>query len=133
MLNEYHKNEKNFDFKNWDKIIGLIRTNTKECAISHTASEERNEWRSGYEITNEWILNNIETINQNQRWIETNNNYINTIKQIGLMVTYEEIYETKDDVDRIKKYIGMSDLKYEHLLDSNNRLRNRNKLKRKLI
>ena len=132
LLNEI-KTEKNFDFKNWDKIIGLIRTNTKECAISHTVSEERNEWGSGYEITNEWILNNIETINQNQRWIETNNNYISTIKQIGLMVTYEEIYETKDDIDRIKKYIGMVDSKYEHLLDSNNRLRNRNKLKRKLI
>jgi hypothetical protein len=132
LLNEI-KNEKNFDFKNWDKIIGLIRTDVRECAISHTSATERNVWRSGYEITNEWILNNIETINKNQRWIESGNNYIINIKEIGLMVTYEEIYDTKDDIDRIKKYIGLVDSKYEHLLDNNNRLRNRNKLKRKLI
>ena len=132
LLNEI-KNEKNFDFKNWDKIIGLIRTDIRECSISHAAAAERNEWRNGYEVTNEWILNNIETINQNLGWITSNNNYISNIKEIGLMVTYEEIYDTKTDIDRIKKYIGLSDLKYHHLLDNTNRLRNRNKLKRKLL
>jgi hypothetical protein len=132
LINEI-ENNMDIDFTNWDKIIGLTRKNTIECAISQTMAVERNVWRSGYEITNEWILNNIETINQNQRWIESDNNYISNIKEIGLMVTYEEIYHTKDDIDRIKKYIGLVDSKYEHLLDSNNRLRNRNKLKRKLI
>jgi hypothetical protein len=132
LLNEI-KNEKNFDFKNWDKIIGLIRTDVRECAISQTKAVQTNEWRNGYEVSDKWILNNIETINKNQRCAGSGNNYISNIKEIGLMVTYEEIYNTKDDIDRIKKYIGMGDLKYEHLLDSNNRLRNRNKLKRKLI
>jgi len=127
------KNEKNFDFKNWDKIIGLIRTDVRECAISLTSAAERNVWRSAYVITNEWILNNIETINQNQRWIESDNNYISNIKEIGLIVTYEGIYNTKEDIQKIKDYIGISNTKYEHLLDNTNRLRNRNKLKKKLI
>ena len=127
------KNKKKFNYTNWDKIIGLIRTDTKECAISQAAAEERNEWRSGYEITNEWVLNNIETINSHQQWIMSDINYISTIKQISLMVTYEGIYYTKGDIDRIKKYIGLVDLKYEHLLDNTNRLRNRNKIKRKLL
>jgi hypothetical protein len=132
LINEI-ENNMDIDFTNWDKIIGLTRKNTIECAISQTKAVQTNEWRSGYEVSDKWILNNIETINQNQRCIENWNNYISNIKEIGLMVTYEEIYNTKDDIDRIKKYIGMGDLKYEHLLDSNNRLRNRNKLKRKLI
>jgi hypothetical protein len=132
LLNEI-KTEEKFDLKNWDKIIGLIRTDIKECAISHAAAEERSEWRNGYEVTNEWILNNIETINKNQQRIVDETDYINTIKEIGLMVTYEEIYDTKTDIDRIKKYIGLCDLKYHHLLDNTNRLRNRNKLKRKLL
>jgi hypothetical protein len=132
LINEI-KNNMDIDFTNWDKIIGLTRKNTIECAISHAAAAERNEWRNGYEVTNEWILNNIETINKNQQGIVDQTDYINTIKQIGLMVTYEEIYDTKTDIDRIKKYIGLGDLKYHHLLDNTNRLRNRNKLKRKLI
>jgi hypothetical protein len=132
LINEI-KNNMDIDFTNWDKIIGLTRKNTIECAISYAAAAERNEWRNGYEVTNEWILNNIETINKNQQGIVDETDYINTIKQIGLMVTYEEIYDTKTDIDRIKKYIGLGDLKYHHLLDNTNRLRNRNKLKRKLI
>ena len=132
LLNEI-KNEKNFDFKNWDKIIGLTRTDIRECAISHIKAVQTNEWRSGYILSDEWILNNIETINQNQGWIESGNNYISNIKEIQLNVTYEGIYNTKEDIQRIKDYIGITNTKYEHLLDNTNRLRNRNKTKRKLL
>ena len=49
------------------------------------------------------------------------------------MVTYEGIYYTKEDIQKIKDYIGITNTKYEHLLDNTNRLRNRRKAKRKVI
>ena len=39
-------------------------------------------------------------------------------------ITYENIFETKMDIDKIKTYVGLNDLKYLHYLDTTNRLRN---------
>ena len=59
--------------------------------------------------------------------------YIKELNPIQLQVTYESIYDTKEDIQRIKDYIGITSTKYEHLLDNTNRLRNRGKTKRKLL
>lgn len=50
----------NFDYK-----IGLVRINTKDCAISVTRSEERNEWHIEYSINDKWLKNNNEHIIRN--------------------------------------------------------------------
>jgi len=121
------------DYSKWDKVIGLIRTNTNECAISQTMSLQKNQWRVTYDVTDEWIKENETSIKYFEGWADDRIKSIKEIKEIGLMVTYEGIYNTKEDIDRIKNYIGINTVNYEHLLDNTNRLRNKDKTKRKLL
>jgi len=132
LINEI-ENIMDIDYTSWDKIIGLTRMDVRECAISQTKAVQTNEWRGGYEVSSEWINQNEIDINHFEEWVNKQNDYLNTIKEIQLNVTYEGIYNTKEDIQRIKDYIGITSTKYEHLLDSTNRLRNRSKTKRKLL
>jgi len=121
------------DLTKWDKIIGLTRIDTYNTSISQFSAMERKEYRLGYEVSNEWIEKNKTDIEHFQKWIEEKVCIVNGIKEIQLKVTYEGIYNTKEDIQRIKDYIGITNTKYEHLLDSTNRLRNRSKTKRKFL
>ena len=94
------------DFINWDKIIGLTRIDVRECAISQTKAVQTNEWRGGYEVNNEWINQNETDIKHFEEWVNKQNDYLNTIKEIQLNVTYEGIYNTKEDIQRIKDDIS---------------------------
>ena len=132
LINEI-ENRMDIDFTNWDKIIGLTRIDARECAISQTKAVQTNEWRGGYEVNSEWINQNETDIKHFEEWVNKRNDYLNTIKEIQLKVTYEGIYNTKEDTQRIKDYIGITSTKYEHLLDNTNRLRNRRKTKRKFL
>jgi hypothetical protein len=127
------KDKIKFDFNNWDKIIGLIRNDTMECAKSFVYAEQTSKWHIGYEITNEWIESNKENIIEVESLIKNEINFIKELNGIQLQITYERIYNTKEDLQRIKDYIGITNTKYEHLLDNTNRLRNRSKTKRKLL
>jgi hypothetical protein len=132
LINEI-ENRNDIDFSNWDKIIGLTRTDVRECAISQTQAWQTKKWRSGYEVSDEWIVENEIEIKHFEEWVNKRNDYLNGINEINLRVTYERIYNTKEDIQRIKDYIGITNTKYEHLLDSTNRLRNRSKTKRKIV
>ena len=134
LIDDYKSdNNLHFDLKNWDKIIGLTRENTYDNAISQVYAKQKQEWRLAYTITNEWILENENEIKEVEAWFIKSINELKTIKEIELFVTYEGIYNTKEDIQRIKDYIGIKNTKYEHLLDNTNRLRNRGKTKRKLL
>ena len=56
------------DFTNWDKIIGLTRIDVRECAISQTKAVQTNEWRGGYEVSNEWLGERIDKL-----WVHCKN------------------------------------------------------------
>ena len=127
------QNRTDIDLLNWDKIIGLVRNDTIECAKSYVYAEQTDKWHDGYEMTNEWIMENEIQIKKNEKWINDGIDFVNKINEIQLRVTYEGIYNTKEDIQRIKNYIGITNTKYEHLLDNTNRLRNRSKTKRKVI
>jgi hypothetical protein len=122
------KNKNNIDLTNWDKIIGLVRMDTYNSGISQTRALERNKWHESYYISDKWVQNNLELINENKKVIEWNNNYLKGIKEIQLFTTYEGIYHSNEDIQRIKDYIGIKNTKYEYLLDNKNRLRKKNKL-----
>ena len=126
-------NRIDIDLTNWDKIIGLTREDVRECAISQTRAIQKQEWRSEYEVSSEWINQNEIDIKHFEEWTNKKNDHINNIKEIQLRVTYESIYNTKEDIGRIIDYIGIIHTKYEHLLDNTNRLRNRKKTKRKFL
>jgi len=117
---------------NFDKIILLIRKNEKESAISAVYASENKKFHSTYFIDDNWIHNHIALI-ENQ--IINLNILKDKIKNIptGLLVTYENIFEEKTDIDKIKNYIGLNVFKhnYSHLIDTN--LRYRNNKSKKLL
>ena len=127
------QNRTDIDLLNWDKIIGLVRNDTIECAKSFVYAEQIDRWHGGYEMTSEWIEDNKENIIGLESILKNQIDYIKELNPIQLQVTYESIYDTKEDIQRIKDYIGITNAKYEHLLDNTNRLRNRSKIKRKLL
>ena len=126
LINDY-ENDSNLhlDLKNWDKIIGLTRENTYDTAISHVYALQNKEWRLPYKVTNEWILKNEIEIKEAEQWFIESTNYLKTIKEIELFVTYEGIYHTKEDIQRVKDYVGITNAKFQHLLDNSNKSRDR--------
>jgi hypothetical protein len=106
-----------------DKWIGLIRENERECAISHIRGKETDNWRNGYELSNEWIREREDEIKIEIEIIKGIQKGIHNIKELELIVSYEGIYNRGEDIQRIKDYIGIENTKYLHLLDSSNRLR----------
>ena len=121
------QNRTDIDLENWDKIIGLTREDVRECAKSSVYAEQTNKWHVQYKMTNEWIEGNKESIIKREFSLKNEINYIKELNGIQLQVTYESIYNTNEDIQRIRDYIGITNTKYEHLLD------NRNRLKRELL
>ena len=116
------QNRTDVDLENWDKIIGLTREDTMECAKSSVYAEQTKKWHIRYEMINEWIEDNKENIIKRESNIKNEINFIKELNGIKLQVIYERIYNTKEDIQRIKDYIGIKDTKYEYLLDNRNRL-----------
>jgi len=106
----------------WDKVIGITRTNLFECAISSLWGGDNKSEHNKYTLPIGWIESNIDRIHTEMLIIENMNKsiYILPIYQI----TYENIFETKLDIDGIKTYVGLTDLNYLNYLDTTNRLRN---------
>ena len=126
LINDYEDNNNLYiDLSNWDKIIGLNRNDTYNTAISQVFAVQKQKWNRPYTITDGWILENENEIKIVQEWFNNAVTNLKTIKEIELFVTYEGIYNTKEDIQRIKDYIGITNTKYEHLLDNTNRLRDR--------
>jgi len=116
----------------FDKTIGLYRNDLRECVISHIRAEESGEWHVPYTITTEWIEERERLINGR---IESLKEYLILLKEIPTIecwITYEGIYQSGKDIQKVLKYLDIKAPKYLHLLDSSNRLRKdkRNKPKR---
>ena len=112
----------NFDYK-----IGLVRINTNDCAISVTRSEERNEWHIEYSINDKWLKNNNERIIHNEKHIIKTQEQIINNKDL-FQITYEGVYQTGEDLSRIKELFNIQNFSFTHYLDQINRYRKDNKL-----
>jgi hypothetical protein len=135
LISEIENELNTFDWSNWDKIIGLIRNDTKECAISHCWALSSNIWRECYEIPNEWIIENEKEIKEEEERLKKNKEVISNIPQIELLISYENIYEnvyqSGGDIDKLTQYLDIQKINSYSLLDSRNRLRNLNDSKSK--
>ena len=135
LISEIENKLDTFDWSNWDKIIGLIRNDTRECAISHRWASVADNWRTCYEITNEWIIENEEEIKLEESRLQKNKEVISNIPQIELLISYENIYEnvyqSGGDIDKLTQYLDIQKINSYSLLDSRNRLRNINDSKSK--
>jgi hypothetical protein len=118
----------------WDKIIGLTRSDIRECAISltyafstnsdHLYLFNGNKWHNRYILSKTWIDENQEQINFRMGIIEKEQNRILTNKNEELQVTYEGIFDTKEDIERIREYLGVEKFKHLYVIDKKNRYRN---------
>jgi hypothetical protein len=109
-----------------DKWIGLVRMDSRDCAISHLRAEQSGEWHIPYTLTDEWIQQNETHIENMGQWVEQLNHKVSTeINEIQLMISYEGIYHTGEDIQRLIDYIGIETPLYLHMLNKSNRLRNK--------
>lgn len=108
-----------------DKWIGLVRMDSRDCAISHLKAQQSGDWHKPYTLTNEWISEREEDIKalmeSNTEW---NTKVSTQIKELELIVSYEGIYDSGKDIKRLMDYIGIQTAPYSHMLDKSNRLRN---------
>ncbi len=108
---------------NWDKIIGLVRNNEEECAQSIVRAENTNEWHKDYNITNEWLKENEDGINDALiRVREWRDSVVNN-PLIECQISYEGIYETKSDRDILKEYLNVKEWVWERILNPEFRYR----------
>lgn len=105
----------------WDKIIGLVRENERECAISQTYAVENKEWRRGYKLNSEWISERENAIKGFEEWALIQKEFIQNLNVFN--VSYEGIYNRGKDIKRILEYLNIGEAKYLHLLNPSNRLR----------
>ena len=119
LINEIEGNEN--ELNGWDKIIGLIRENERECAISQTYAVENGEWRKGYELSEEWISERENVIKGFEEWAVKRREAIQNLNVFN--VSYEGIYNRGEDIKKILEYLDIREPKYLHLLNPSNRLR----------
>lgn len=134
LVNDYEELTKYIDIKSWDKIIGIFRKNKTEAAESFVKAYETQNWHTKhYKITDSWLEKNKHKIEEYIDKLEYHYAKINDIKEIELMVTYEGIYNTKEDIQKIIDYVEISKTKYDILLNNTNRMRNDGVSAEKLI
>lgn len=111
-------------YKLFDKIICLTRKNTMDGAISLTYAVINKNFTKRYEIDDTWIKNNLNEIEIQKKVLE---DWFSKIKDIpnSLQLTYEGIYYEKEDLNKLKSYLGIDEFKDMNLL--NNKLRYRNR------
>jgi hypothetical protein len=112
--------------KKYDKIIGLHREDTFECAISLLYCQENPNtyiYHGIYNVDDKWISERKEKIENLSISIEVTNLKLLSINDI-LQCTYENIYQEKCDIDLIKNYLNIIEFKHVKMLDSSNRYRN---------
>jgi len=105
-----------------DVLIGLVRENIRECAISHIKSKEIGNFRIPYEVSEEWLKGNVDKIKSEYSIIAGWKGRIESIKG-AMILSYEGIYNRGNDIKRLLECLSIENPKYLHLLNPSNRLR----------
>lgn len=113
----------------FDKIIIHKRLNTKDVAISWVYSDNKTgDYKNHkvYKMDDEWIEQHKDEIHKMELWVNDLSKKLDELNINALRTTYEELFIGKSDVDKVKEYLNMNDLKYLDLLDNKRRLQNGN-------
>ncbi len=117
----------------WDYIIGLVRDNERECAESGIRAKETNVWHNEYIVEAEWFEDkDIE--GEIQKIREWRDKILND-KSIGLQISYEGIFNSKEDTNKLKELLGINEWRFDSMLDRKYKYRKEKPIpeKRKLI
>lgn len=132
--NPWNGKDMNTNMNEYHKKIGLIREGDRECAESQCWAERNNKWRNEYQIPKDWLIENESYINEMEGWVRNKRESLLHIKGLDLIVSYEGIYNRRDDIKKLTDYLDIKEPKYLHLLNNRLRLRDTgNKPKRELI
>lgn len=122
---EHHSDKEydDIDTKSYDKVITLHREDVRKASESMSHAQQTDSFHSPYVMSEEWVIKNEEDIQRKEVFIGRCNADISKINYADIGVTYEGIYERGDDIKKLKELLGISDSKYESMLDNNRRLR----------
>ncbi len=112
----------------FDKVICHHRVNVKDVTISMVYGSLRDNknhdnWHKTYDITPEWLIDNEDKINTELILVNEMVESITSLNINSLKTTYEGIYESKHDIDKLIKYLEIDRPFYTDILDNRHRLR----------
>jgi len=111
----------------FDKVIIHHRGSHRDVAISLTYFylNDGSKIHLPYEMTNEWIKDNEDSIQQMMKDTEEMYNDVQNISYDNcLKTTYDGIYNDKTDIPRLLKFLNIPDPIYLDILDKRHRLQN---------
>lgn len=111
----------------FDKVIIHKRLNFRDVAISWVYSDNKvGDYKNHktYELNNDWVERHKDEINRMENWVGKLSEKLDELNINALRTTYENLFEEKEDVEKVKSFLNMGNLKYLDLLDSKRRLQN---------
>ena len=105
----------------FDKVIILYRENTKEQAESYAYATKGKDWHSPYiyepsKVTEEEYQETYKMFSRKKE--------IDALE--GFKISYENLYTTGIDKDRLDQYLGITTKSFRFLLDNKNKYRKSN-------
>lgn len=108
-----------------DKWIGLIREDIREQSVSQLRGSQTGEWHRPYKVSDEWISEREAELNVVMNEANEFKNKIQSdIPFIELQITYEGLYQTGEDVQKVCNYLDIQNPKYLEMFNPKRRLRN---------
>jgi len=95
----------------FDKIICLTRNDIRECAISLQTFIKKDKYEQYNIINTDWLNLNESEFILNEEYLNKSKTEVLAVTN-SLQVTYEDVFETKKDVDRLVNYLEINKLRY---------------------
>lgn len=110
----------------FDRVIFHTRVNLRDCAISRVSQLERGISHECYKIDALWLAAHEDQISHTEMKLRGIQGVILSAaarhKGIGITTSYEGVYDTGVDIQRICQLIGVSDPQWTDMLDPRRRL-----------
>ena len=99
-----------------DKIICLTRNDIKECAISLQTFIRKDKYEQYNIINTDWLNLNENEFKKNEEYLNKSKLEILNVTNC-LQVTYEDIFETKKDIQKLVNYLEINKLRHSDKLN----------------
>lgn len=95
----------------FDKIVGLTRNDIKECAISLQTFIKKDKYEQYNIINTDWLNLNENEFKKNEEYLNKSKLEILNVTNC-LQVTYEDLFETKKDTQKVIDYFNIEKLRH---------------------
>lgn len=110
----------------FDKVIVHRRLDKLDTAISNAHFDEDSHINAHetYTLDDDWAERNKDKVERELKILVELHKGLDKFEGIGISTTYEGVYNTGKDVERLKEYLNINEPKHLNVLDSKRRLRN---------